>query len=86
MKALVFLLILAVSGVASAQQGRRNEGGRQQMRQEDRQRMRDDMNQVGRDRGRDTSGRPERQARPMSPEQREKLRRDVQDANKQIKR
>ena len=85
MKALVFFLALLVSGVASAQQGKRHEG-RQQMRQEDRQRMRDDMNQVGRDRGRDAGARPERQARPMSPEQREKLRRDVQDANKQIRR
>ena len=52
------------------------------MRQEDRQRMREDMNQVYRDRG----SRPERPARPMSPQEREKLRKDVQDANKQMKR
>ena len=52
------------------------------MRQEDRQRMREDMNQVYRDR----NARPERSARPMSPQEREKLRKDVQDANKQMKR
>jgi hypothetical protein len=84
MKTLVFLLALTLSGVASAQ-GRRADGnphGKQQMRQEDRQRMREDMNQVYRDR----DSRPERPARPMSPQERERLRKDVQDANKQIKR
>jgi hypothetical protein len=83
MKAFVFFLALTLSGVACAQ-GKRHEG-RQQMRQDDRQRMRDDMNQVYRDRGRE-NGRPERQGRPMSPEQREKLRQDIRDANKQLKR
>ena len=82
MKTLVFLIALTLSAVASAQQGRRHEGKPQQMRQEDRQRMRDDMNQVYRDRGQ----RAERQARPMSPQEREKLRQDVRDANKQIRR
>ena len=80
MKTLVFFLALTLTGVASAQ-GKRPEG-KQQMRQEDRQRMREDMNQVGRDRG----SRPERPARPMSPQEREKLRKDVQDANRQMKR
>jgi hypothetical protein len=56
------------------------------MRQEDRQRLREDMNQVYRDRDRGRDARPERQGRPMSPEEREKLRRDVQDANRQMKR
>lgn len=82
MKTLVLFLALTLAGVASAQQGRRHEGKPQQMRQEDRQRMREDMNQVYRERG----SRPERPARPMSPQEREKLRRDVQDANKQMKR
>jgi hypothetical protein len=84
MKTLVFLIALTLSGAASAQ-GKRSEGnvhGKQQMRQEDRQRMREDMNQVSRDR----NARPERPARPMSPQEREKLRKDVQDANKQMKR
>jgi len=82
MKAVIFLLVLSVSSVASAQQGRSNEGKPQQMRQEDRQRMREDMDRVYRDRAQ----RPERQARPMSPQEREKLRQDVRDANKQLKR
>jgi hypothetical protein len=81
MKTLVFLIALTLSGVASAQ-GKRPEGKQQQMRQEDRQRMREDMDQVYRDRG----SRPERPARPMSPQEREKLRKDVQDANRQMKR
>ena len=82
MRTLVFLLALTLCGVASAQQGRRGPEGKPQMRQEDRQRMREDMNQVYRDRG----PRPERQARPMTPQEREKLRQDVRDANKQLKR
>ena len=82
MKTLVLVIALTLSGVASAQQGRRHEGKPQQMRQEDRQRMREDMNQVYRERG----SRPERPARPMSPQEREKLRKDVQDANRQMKR
>jgi hypothetical protein len=87
MKVFLFLVAMAVSGVASAQQGKRHEGGKQQqMRQEDRQRLREDMNQVYRDRDRGRDARPERQGRPMSPEQREKLRQDVQDANRQMKR
>jgi len=84
MKTLVLLLALTLSGVASAQ-GKRPEG-KQQMRHEDRQRLREDMNQVYRDRDRSRDARPERQGRPMSPEQRQKLRQDVQDANRQLKR
>ena len=83
MKVLVFLLALAISGVAAAQQGRRAEG-KQQMRHDDRQRMREDMNQVYRDR--DRGPRPERPPRQMSPQEREKLRQDVREANKQLKR
>jgi hypothetical protein len=84
MKTLVLLLALTLPGVAFAQQGRRHDGKPQQMRQEDRQRMREDMNQVYRERGRDA--RPERQGRPMSQQERDKLRQDVRDANKQMKR
>ena len=81
MRTLVFLIALTLSGVAAAQHGRRPEG-KPQMRQEDRQRMREDMNQVYRDRG----PRPERPQRQMSPQEREKLRQDVRDANRQLKR
>ena len=88
MKTLVFLLALTLPGAAFAQQGRRAEVKQPQMRHEDRQRMREDMNQVYRDRNRDAGGRPDRQgqARPMSPEERQKLRQDVQDANRQLRR
>jgi hypothetical protein len=82
MKTLIFLIALTLSGVASAQQGKQRQEGKQQMRHEDRQRMREDMNQVYRDRG----ARPERPQRPMSPQEREKLRQDVRDADKQLKR
>ena len=82
MKTLIFLIALTLSGVASAQQGKQRQEGKQQMRHEDRQRMREDMNQVYRDSG----ARPERPQRPMSPQEREKLRQDVRDADKQLKR
>jgi hypothetical protein len=54
------------------------------MRHDDRQRMREDMNQVYRDR--DRGPRPERPPRQMSPQEREKLRQDIRDANRQMKR
>jgi Flp pilus assembly protein TadB len=82
MKVFLFLVAFAISGVASAQQGKQRQEGKQQMRHEDRQRLREDMNQVYRDRG----ARPERPQRPMSPQEREKLRQDVRDADKQLKR
>jgi hypothetical protein len=82
MKVFIFLVALVISGVASAQQGKQRQEGKQQMRHEDRQRLREDMNQVYRDRG----ARPERPQRPMSPQEREKLRQDVRDADRQLKR
>jgi hypothetical protein len=50
------------------------------MKQEERQRMREDMRDAYKG-----GARPERQ-RPMSPQQRDRLRRDVQDASKEMKR
>jgi hypothetical protein len=47
--------------------------------------MREDMRNVYRDRGGERGARPERQ-RPMSPQEREKLRLDIQDANRDLKR
>jgi hypothetical protein len=52
------------------------------MSQEDRQRMREDM----RDAYRDRRGRPEREQREMSPQQRDKLRQDIEDANRALKK
>src|ERR1044071_6834596 len=81
--ALAFALATAM-GFASAQ----HKGGKderrtppQQMKQEDRQRMRDDM----RDAYRDRQARPDR-PRQMSPQEREKLRRDIEDANRQLRK
>ena len=52
------------------------------MSKEERQRMRDDMRDVYRDK-RDPGGKAQR---PMSPQERDKLRRDIQDANRNLKR
>ncbi|MFL6574390.1 MAG: hypothetical protein ACJ8G4_21745 [Burkholderiales bacterium] len=87
------LLALALAlgaGPAFGQSGQRPEGKRapqQQMSQEQRQRMRDDMRDVYRDRGERNAerARPER-PRPMTPAEREKLRRDIQDANRDLRR
>ena len=77
---------LALTAADAAAQGKRHEGGaRQQMKQEERQRMRDDMRSVNRDqKAADRQGR--QQQRPMTPQEREKLRQDIQDANRQLKR
>lgn len=60
---------------AKAQPGR----SQPQMTQQDRQRMRDDMRDAYRDRSRDRQ-------RPMTREEREKLRQDIQNANKELRR
>ena len=58
-------------------------GKQQGMSKDERQRMREDMRDVYRDRNRQE--RPQQQ-RQMSPQEREKLRRDIQDANRDLKR
>jgi hypothetical protein len=83
MRFLVLLLSLALSAGAAAQPSKRDEGkSRQSMSQEDRRQLRDELQ---RDVYRDRSPRPER-PRQMSPEDREKLRRDIQDANRDLRR
>ena len=78
-------LTVASAGSALAQRGkdRQGQGGQrpQHMTHEDRQRMRDDMRDAyrDRDRGRDRQ-------RQLTREERDKLRRDVQDANKELRR
>jgi hypothetical protein len=82
--AVLFLALVLTTGSAFAQRGERFEGRQrpgQAMSKDDRQRMREDMREVYRERG----ARPER-PRQMSPEEREKLRRDVQNANKDLRR
>ena len=82
----LFLILVLASGSAFAQRDR-PDGKRQGqgMSKDERQRMREDMRDVYRDRGGDRGARPDR-PRQMSPEEREKLRRDIQDANRNLKR
>jgi len=88
--ALVLLLAALFAEPALAQGWKKHEGrggGQQQMRQEDRQRMREDMRDVYRDRrGGDERFSRDPRPRQMSPEERDKLRRDVEDANRGLRR
>ena len=76
------LFLVFVTVAAAAQPAKKQDARERPMSQEDRQRMRDDMRDVYRDRNR--QDRP--QQRPLSPQERERLRRDIQDANKDLRR
>jgi hypothetical protein len=82
---LLVLLVVFGAGDALAQQGRKQHDGKlsrqQSMSREDRERMREDMREVNRER----QGRPDK-GRPRSAEEREKLRQDIEDANKNLRR
>jgi hypothetical protein len=69
-------------GAFAQPEAKRAAGKERQMNAEERQRMREDMRDVYRDR---QGTRPER-PRQMSPEERERLRRDVEDANRTLRR
>ena len=90
MKLLALLLALTLaSGSAMAQRSGdrepRGAGGKNQgMSKDQRERMRQDMRNVYQDKG--SQARPLQQQRQMSPQEREKLRRDIQDANRDLKR
>ena len=84
MKSLVLLLALMVatpSAFAQRDQKGVPPGKNQGMSRDERQRLRNDMQDVNRDRNR--QDRPQRQ---LSPQEREQLRRDIQDANRNLKR
>ena len=88
MRILALLLAVVLSaGTALAQQGRKDDRrqqpqkGQGQMKQEERERMRNDM----RDAYRERPGQPDR-PRQMSPEERDKLRRDIEDANRALRK
>ena len=97
MKAAPVLLALVVAGCfasAGSALAQRDRYERQRvgppMSQDQRQRMREDMREVYKERSAERGAaqgavRPER-PRPMSPEEREKLRRDVQNANRELRR
>ncbi|MFN2646643.1 MAG: hypothetical protein ABR570_16780 [Burkholderiales bacterium] len=88
MRACAFLLALILAATpAFAQRGERDKGGKAQgMSKDERQRMRDDMRDVYRDRGGDRNRQDRPAQRPLSPQEREKLRRDIQDANRDLRR
>ena len=79
------LLLVALAldtGSALGQQARKPDPRQQrQMKEEERQRMRDDMREVYRER----QQRPER-PRQMSPQERDKLRRDIEETNRDLRR
>src|SRR5687768_17684810 len=83
---IALLLALAMTaGSALAQPAwKRGDGRQRQMKQEERERMRDDMRDVYRDR-RERPERPDR-GRQMTPEERDKLRRDIENANRELRR
>jgi hypothetical protein len=87
MKLYALFLALTIAAVpALAQRSDREQKGpppgkNQGMSKDERQRMRDDMREVNRDRNR--QDRPRQQ---LSPQEREKLRRDIQEANRDLKR
>jgi hypothetical protein len=87
MKRCALILALALAATPVLAQRERDKGGvpgkNQGMSRDERQRMRDDMRDVYRDRGGDRNRPPQRQ---LSPQEREQLRRDIQDANRNLKR
>jgi hypothetical protein len=80
----VILSLMLAAAPAFAQRGEGGKGGgkQQNMSKDERQRMRDDMQNLYRDRNR--QDRPPQ--RPMSPQERDKLRRDIESANKDLPR
>ena len=85
--ALLWTLTLASAGAIAQQRGDREPrgGGKNQGTSKDqRERMRQDMRNVYQDKG-GQKGNPQQQ-RQMSPQEREQLRRDIQDANRNLKR
>ena len=89
MKALAFFLAVALaSGSALAQRSDREPrgaGGKNQgMSKDQRERMRQDMRNVYQDKGGQRG--QQLQQRQMTPQEREKLRRDIQDANRDLRR
>lgn len=86
MRAWLVLLMVAIAAPVAAQQGKgagaKGNPGGQNMSQEDRRKLREDVNSARGDYGRQDRHRQDR----MAPEEREKLRRDVQDANRDLRK
>ena len=75
---LAALVVMACAAPALAQPPKKADG-RPPMKQEERQRMREDMNVVNR------GQKPER-PRQMTPQQREQIRKDVREADQHLRR
>ena len=82
---LAALLVPASDAAAQRDDGRHRQGQGPAMSSDQRQRMREDMREVYRERSSERGARPER-PRSLSPQEREKLREDVRNANKALKR
>jgi hypothetical protein len=92
MKILVLIMALML-GAPSAFAQHRDGGGKgappgknQGMSPDERQRMRNDMQNVYRDRRSNGGGQERPQQRQLSPQEREQLRRDINDANRNLRR
>jgi len=85
---LLLTLTLASANVFAQQRGDREPrgGGKNQgMSKDQRERMRQDMRNVYQDKG-GQNRQQQQQQRQMSPQEREQLRRDIQDANRNLRR
>jgi len=79
---LVVLLAFSLAAPALAQRERGSAQGKSSVSQEERRRIREDVDSARGSYGRQDARRPDR----MAPEERERLRRDVQDANREMRR
>jgi hypothetical protein len=89
MRVLVLMLALIIgapSAFAQQRDGRAAPGKNQGMTPDQRQKMRNDMQNVYRDRRSSEGGQERPQQRQLSPQEREQLRRDINDANRNLKR
>jgi hypothetical protein len=90
MKLIAFLLTLTLASAGAFAQQRggdrepRGGGKNQGMSKDQRERLRQDMRGVYQDKG--GQNRQQQQQRQMTPQEREKLRRDIQDANRDLRR
>jgi hypothetical protein len=89
MKRYAFLLALLVAASPAVAQQRaegKGQGKWQGTSKAERQQMRDDMRQAYKERGQQPDKAARQERRQLSPEQREGLRRDMQDANRNLKK
>jgi hypothetical protein len=84
MKTLAALLLACLAAGTVLAQERQRPPHKWQMKQEERQRLREDMRDVSR--GDVNRGQHQDRQRQMTPQQRDRLRRDVHEASKDMKR